>query len=371
MKSQISVIIPTANRPRFLRTALESVLLQTAEHQIQEIIVSENGGNRESERVCDKLADPRIRYEFLSPPLPFPERFVKLYAQAKAEYIATLHDDDWWFPDFLASGLLELERASATHPVYFCNTIETASESTVRMRLSPTLRMWFGAGFPPMTQIWRLSPEQLLLACLSGNPAHYSAGMWRNDVLHKSLHVFAKFENRYDTDRLIEAEASRHGGVIVDPQPRVCIRIHSGADSRRFSLADEFPYLRQTTEYILKLCAERGLHVDEELERLLLACPGDSRNCILQQFHPAILQTLRERNLIRPSLAKQFDVNLRKRMGKHYRDCGYEAALAGHRLKAIWFLGLSFRSDPSVHPLVDVAKTLVRPGAVNGKNESS
>jgi hypothetical protein len=49
----VTVIIPTCNRPQFLREALESVRQQTALDRIGQVIVSENGGCREYNTVCD------------------------------------------------------------------------------------------------------------------------------------------------------------------------------------------------------------------------------------------------------------------------------------------------------------------------------
>jgi GT2 family glycosyltransferase len=51
----VTVIIPTCSRPHFLREALESVRQQTALDRIGQVIVSENGGCRDSQAVCEEL----------------------------------------------------------------------------------------------------------------------------------------------------------------------------------------------------------------------------------------------------------------------------------------------------------------------------
>jgi glycosyltransferase involved in cell wall biosynthesis len=44
------VLLPTANRPDLLRTALASVARQACLDRVVQVVVSENGRNRDSER---------------------------------------------------------------------------------------------------------------------------------------------------------------------------------------------------------------------------------------------------------------------------------------------------------------------------------
>jgi hypothetical protein len=58
----LSVLSPTANQPLLLRRALKSVARQSGVDQIQEVLVSENLKNWESENICRQFTNLPIRY---------------------------------------------------------------------------------------------------------------------------------------------------------------------------------------------------------------------------------------------------------------------------------------------------------------------
>src|SRR5688572_22058244 len=97
----ISVLVPTANHPKFLETALQSIARQTAIDKIEEVLVSENLLDRESEAVCKKFPNLPIRYILQDPPLTRFQNFDFLFNQARADLVALLCDDDWWAPGHL------------------------------------------------------------------------------------------------------------------------------------------------------------------------------------------------------------------------------------------------------------------------------
>src|SRR5262245_27603154 len=92
----ISVLIPTAGRPKLLETALQSVVNQTAAGEIEEVVVSENRLNRNSEAVCRRFPMLPIRFALQDPHLSQGHNFDFLFNTARAEYVAVLCDDDWW-----------------------------------------------------------------------------------------------------------------------------------------------------------------------------------------------------------------------------------------------------------------------------------
>jgi glycosyltransferase involved in cell wall biosynthesis len=65
----LSVVVPTAARPAYLRTALKSVANQTAADNILEVIVSENLSDKTSQGVCEEFPSLPIKYVFRNPPL--------------------------------------------------------------------------------------------------------------------------------------------------------------------------------------------------------------------------------------------------------------------------------------------------------------
>src|SRR5688500_8616761 len=101
----ISVLLPTTNRPHFLRTALSSIQRQTALDKITEVIVSENAGGKASEEICKEFKALPIRYIFRDPPVSGKRHFQLLFEGAANEHVAMLHDDDWWDPHHIENGL--------------------------------------------------------------------------------------------------------------------------------------------------------------------------------------------------------------------------------------------------------------------------
>ena len=95
----ISVIIPTHNRPDFLKKTIQSILNQTYSHL--EIIVISNGLSKLNQAAAKSFGDSRISYgeqENSGGPSSPRNHGIRL---AKGDYIAFCDDDDLWMPDKL------------------------------------------------------------------------------------------------------------------------------------------------------------------------------------------------------------------------------------------------------------------------------
>ena len=96
----ISIVIPTHNRPDFLKKTIQSILDQTYSHL--EVIVISNGFNKINRDVANFFNDQRIIYgeqENSGGPSSPRNHGIQL---AKGEYIAFCDDDDLWMPDKIA-----------------------------------------------------------------------------------------------------------------------------------------------------------------------------------------------------------------------------------------------------------------------------
>lgn len=105
---KISVVIPTYNRARFLKEALESVFSQTVADR--EIIVVDDGSSDETRAVLEPFRD-RIRYLYQENAGGAAARNRGI-AAARGEWVAFLDSDDRWEPHALQA-LLE---AASRHP---------------------------------------------------------------------------------------------------------------------------------------------------------------------------------------------------------------------------------------------------------------
>lgn len=94
----VSVAMPAHRDSDFFRAALASVLAQTLT-DLEVIVGDDSGGDLRA--AVEAAADPRVRY------VPHPERLgfvgnhIATLDLARGEYLAILHDDDLWQPDYL------------------------------------------------------------------------------------------------------------------------------------------------------------------------------------------------------------------------------------------------------------------------------
>jgi glycosyltransferase involved in cell wall biosynthesis len=97
----VSIVLPTFNRLRYLRPAVDSVLAQTLGDW--ELIVADDGSEGETARYLAALADlPRIRIMRLPHTGNVPAVRNAACHEARGEYIAFLDSDDVWSPEKLA-----------------------------------------------------------------------------------------------------------------------------------------------------------------------------------------------------------------------------------------------------------------------------
>lgn len=93
----VSVIIPTFNRPKYFREALESALNQT--YRNIEVVVSDNSTEDDTERLIWDYCDTRIKY-FRHKNFDAHDNwsFARRYNNPAAEYVNWLMDDDIFYP---------------------------------------------------------------------------------------------------------------------------------------------------------------------------------------------------------------------------------------------------------------------------------
>jgi glycosyltransferase involved in cell wall biosynthesis len=106
----VSIVIPTFNRARDLRRALESVLAQT--YPAWEVLVVDSHSTDDTDDVVGSFNDPRITLHKTSVVgIIAASRNVGI-RRARGTYIAFLDSDDWWAPDKLAESVAYLERGA-------------------------------------------------------------------------------------------------------------------------------------------------------------------------------------------------------------------------------------------------------------------
>ena len=103
----VSVVIPTYNRERYLRDAVESVVAQT--YDGWELLVVDDGSTDGTRRYLDEVGDSRV-HGVLRGHCGHPGTLRNVGVRhARGSYIAFLDSDDVWLPDKLARQLADLE----------------------------------------------------------------------------------------------------------------------------------------------------------------------------------------------------------------------------------------------------------------------
>lgn len=116
----VDVGIPTFGEPKFLREAIESVFAQTVRSWA--LTISENGpGSDYVKGVLEPyLSDPRVRYVTTGSNLGGAGNSTNLLRQGDHAYVALLHDDDRWEPEFLERRVHFLQANPTCGLVFSC-----------------------------------------------------------------------------------------------------------------------------------------------------------------------------------------------------------------------------------------------------------
>jgi glycosyltransferase involved in cell wall biosynthesis len=272
----VSVIIPTFNRPDYLREALESVRAQTARERIGQVIVSENSLSDFSEKVSRDFNDLPINYVRQRPPQPPRLHLQSIWKNVRHPIVAFLHDDDWWAADHLA-GALEMLDSNSRCAAVFSNFYETTGPTfPAQVSTDKAWRIWAGSGCNFAGPILTLDPMSMTLICLLDSNFHYSTVVGRNDAIWNAYLKVVETENNYDTDRLFGIFLSKHGQIGYLTRPDVFVRLHPDQDCmREENMANGWAMKAETTRWLLKTESENIARAVEQFNRNMGSFPAD------------------------------------------------------------------------------------------------
>jgi Glycosyl transferase family 2 len=108
----ISVVLPTRDRPEFVRQALGSLAAQ--EFEDFEVVVADNPRTAPCEEVMREFDDKRFRYLRAGRPLAMHDNWESGCAEATGDYVAVMIDKTIWLPSTMSRALGTLEEASAS-----------------------------------------------------------------------------------------------------------------------------------------------------------------------------------------------------------------------------------------------------------------
>jgi glycosyltransferase involved in cell wall biosynthesis len=193
----VDIGIPTHGRPRFLREALESVLVQTFESW--RLTISYNGTS------CDDLGaiidsylpDPRVHLVATGREVSAAQNATRAIQAGQAPYVAILHDDDRWDPGFLARRVSFLE-SNATCGLVFSHCNYIGEGGNVVFRYTVDLR----DGLQPQPTFLRALYRQNVIAMptvLSRRAAYEAVGpAFSETILFDDWEMWLRIAARFD-----------------------------------------------------------------------------------------------------------------------------------------------------------------------------
>jgi len=96
MTPKVSVVMPSFNHERFVRTAIESVLTSTFADL--EVLVTDDGSSDDSAKIIRSIEDPRLRFEAFEVNRGACLAMNSAIRRARGKYIAVLNSDDVSLP---------------------------------------------------------------------------------------------------------------------------------------------------------------------------------------------------------------------------------------------------------------------------------
>ena len=161
LSSDISVIIPTYNRPLWLSQAIESAINQTL-LPLEIIVINDGSISNESEKIVKKY--PGVQYYWQENKGPGAARNYG-YELSKGRFIQFVDDDDWLSPDALAEKMTLFQNIPELDIVY-SDLFITNANGDIKKRFYRSLNRPLPSGdiypiliqrnlFPPVSLLWR------------------------------------------------------------------------------------------------------------------------------------------------------------------------------------------------------------------------
>lgn len=125
---EVSVVIPTRNRPQFVVQAVKSALKQNFSGTM-EVIVIIDGDDPSTYAALQDISDVRLRVVTLAANVGGAEARNVGVRAAFGRWVAFLDDDDEWFPGKLSAQIEAAQRCTAKYPVVSSRLIARAPSS--------------------------------------------------------------------------------------------------------------------------------------------------------------------------------------------------------------------------------------------------
>ena len=241
----VSVVVPTYNRTGYLQTALASAVRQT--YTNIEILIADDASREDVfGAVVSKFAgDPRVKYQRNPRNLGMGMNTWQALARASGKYVANLHDDDAWEPEFLAALVPPLEQDDSLSLAFCDHHVVDANGTLDPAASDANTRRWHRDRLAP----GKLRPFTEAAVVWQAVPAAMAA------VFRKSAIDWNDFPVEVGTyyDLWLAYQAARNGaGAFYDPRRLTRYRVHSQSETQSWaSNAGRIKAMRQA-EFVFR-----------------------------------------------------------------------------------------------------------------------
>ncbi len=209
--ARFTIGIPTYNRARFLRRALEVACQQTSDDV--EVLVSDNASTDDTESVVRSFGD-RVRYHRNAENIGMWRNFIQVAELAGGEYLAWLQDDDLVHRDF-ARRALDAFDAEADIVMYTAYSFDSHSYDTFFLPLV------LG---PPIPMDWMGSRRRVVDGSIVAPISFFATfsmppiTAYRVEAIRPALKHVDPINELFN-ERVVQSAAVADGRVAVDPWP--------------------------------------------------------------------------------------------------------------------------------------------------------
>jgi glycosyltransferase involved in cell wall biosynthesis len=281
----ISVLIPTSDRPEYLRDAISSVLRQSRTDLIGEFIVSDNGLT-ESRKVVEEFSNFKITYIKQAKRLGPGEHFRVLAEMAKHDWIAMLADDDIWGRYHLE----EADRLLSKYPEALAVFNQTVAVSNASRQLlggyGQLCHVFSSRLIDHLDDGYVFKRGELLVDSLIKTPLNMWSMVIKRPTLLNHIGIFSEDISGIDSDRFFVWRLNTEGVVIAGREIGLFMRCHPQMAGVTMRKDNDSKYSEITKHYSRRIVAEAsalGLPVRDKWEAFWKELLPEDHQSFLQQ----------------------------------------------------------------------------------------
>lgn len=240
--SQVSILMPTYEREDLIEDSIRSALDQTFNDFV--LLVGDNSESDRTEDLVRSFADPRIRYHRNRPGLGPMGNWLDLVDRTETPFMATLHDDDTWRPDFLEKTVAPMVDDPEVAMVYTDFwMVDQHGERRSQMTESESSRT--GRSSTPLGRVDYTRQDGVRLVAVQNAPQPAYAATVRTEVA-KTISYPKDIEPLYDVWLTYALVMANHPLYFVNER-LTNYRVHEASESRvspQFATAEDAFFTR-------------------------------------------------------------------------------------------------------------------------------